>query len=352
MAHHSPPRISRRRVVCGTAAALAGPFLPRRAIAQARTLYVNTWGGSWTAAEDAAYFKPFAEATGIRIRTVAPVSYAKLKAQVATRSYEWDLTSIEQGELRRAEKEGLIEPIDWSILQKDKLYPGAAFANGIGGCALGTNLVYRTDKFPNGGPKTWADFWDVDRFPGPRAMINNPVRALAFALVADGVPPDQVFPLDVERAFRKLDRIKRHIKVWWTQGNQSQQLLRDGEVHLMAMWNARASELKAQGVPVELVWHGATVHTTMWCVAKGAPNRDLAWQFIQFAVQPRPQAEFCNRLYYGPANPEAFQFINPAIADQMPTYPQNAKVTVRPDAEWFADHAAAVQERFAQWLAT
>ena len=348
--------ISRRHLVRAAAgigaASLAAPMLRRNAVAQSRTLFVNTWGGSWTAAEEAAYFKPFTDETGIRIRTIAPVSYAKLKAQVQSKSYEWDLTSIEQGELARANKEGLLEPIDWQIIHKDKISADAAYANGIAGCALGTNLAYRSDKYPNGGPKSWADFWDVAKFPGPRAMISNPVRALVFALVADGVPADQVFPLDVERAFRKLDRIKPHIKVWWTQGNQSQQLLRDGEVHMMAMWNARASELKAQGVPVELVWDGATVHTTMWCVAKGAPNRDLAWRFIEFAVQAKPQAEFCNRLFYGPANPEAFKYVNPQIADQMPTYPANAKVTVKPDSEWFADNAARVQERFTQWLAT
>ena len=355
MAKSRVPGISRRRLVHGVArlaaASVAAPALLRSATAQSKTLYVNSWGGSWTAAEEAAYFKPFTEETGIRIRTVAPVSYAKLKAQVTTRSYEWDVTAIEQGELRRAEREGLIEPIDWRIVQKDKLFPGAEFANGIAACALGTTLAYRSDRYPGGGPKNWSDFWDVERFPGPRAMINNPVRALVFALAADGVPVDKIFPLDVERAFRKLDHIKRHIKVWWTQGNQSQQLLRDGEVHMMAMWNARASELKAQGVPVEVVWDGATIHTTMWCVAKGAPNRDLAWQFIQFAVQAKPQAEFCNRLFYGPANPEAFKFVNPAIASQMPTHPQNKKVAVLPDPEWFADNAAKVQERFTQWVA-
>src|SRR5262249_26132047 len=95
------------------AASLAAPVLRRTAAAQSRTLFVNTWGGSWTAAQEAAYFKPFTEETGIRIRSVTPVSYAKLKAQVQTRSYEWDLTSIEQGELARASKDGLLEPIDW-----------------------------------------------------------------------------------------------------------------------------------------------------------------------------------------------------------------------------------------------
>jgi putative spermidine/putrescine transport system substrate-binding protein len=356
MAKDHVPGVSRRRLVHGigglAAASIAAPALLRPAAAQGKTLYVNTWGGSWTAAEEAAYFKPFTDETGIRIRTVAPVSYAKLKAQVTTRSYEWDVTAIEQGELRRAEREGLIEPIDWRIVQRDKLFPGAEFANGIAACALGTTLAYRADKYPGGGPKNWSDFWNVEKFPGPRAMINNPVRALVFALAADGVPVDKIFPLDIDRAFRKLDQVKKHIKVWWTQGNQSQQLIRDGEVHMMAMWNARVSELKAQGVPVEVVWDGATIHTTMWCVAKGAPNRDLAWQFIQFAVQPKPQAEFCNRLFYGPSNPEAFKFVNPAIADQMPTHPQNRKVAVSPDPEWFADNAAKVQERFTQWVAS
>ena len=343
----------RRTFLKGVVAAGAlGPLIVTdRSIAQTRTIYVNTWGGSWTAAEEAAFFKPFTEATGIRVRTVAPVSYAKLKAQVQSGSYEWDVTAVTQADLLRADREGLVEPVDWSIVKKDKLFPGAVYANGLAYCALGTNLAYRKDKFPQGGPKTWADFWDVKRFPGNRSMLNNAVRTAQFALVADGVPPDKVFPMDVDRAFKKLDQIKPHIKVWWTQGNQSQQLLRDGEVDMMVMWNARASELQQQGHPVELVWHGATITTTMWGIAKGAPNRKAAWEFLQFAVQPKPQADFANRLYYGPTNPEAFKFVSPEVARQLPTYTENAKVTIRPDTVWEAEHTARIQERFTQWLA-
>src|SRR5204863_314594 len=252
-----PPRrttMRRRTFLNGFAAtvtaAAAGPLIVTdRTLAQTRTIFVNTWGGSWTAAEEAAFFKPFTEATGIRVRTVAPVSYAKLKAQVQSGSYEWDVTAITQADLLRADREGLVEPIDWSIVKKDKLFPNAVYANGLAYCALGTNLAYRRDKFPQGGPKTWADFWDVKKFPGNRSMLNNAIRAAQFALVADGVAPDKVFPLDVDRAFKKLDQIKPHIKVWWTQGNQSQQLLRDGEVDMMVMWNARASELAQQPHP-------------------------------------------------------------------------------------------------------
>jgi putative spermidine/putrescine transport system substrate-binding protein len=236
-------------------------------------------------------------------------------------------------------------------VKKDKLFPNAVYASGLAYCALGTNLAYRKDKFPQGGPKSWADFWGVKKFPGARGMLNNPMRALQFALVADGVPLDKVFPMDLDRAFKKMDQIKPHVKVWWTQGNQSQQLMRDGEVDMNVMWNARASELKHQGHPVELVWHGATITTTMWGVARGAPNKKLAWELIQFAIQPKPQADFANRLYYGPTNPEAFKFISDDIARQLPTHVENARQAIRHDVVWEAENAAKVQERFAQWLA-
>src|SRR5215813_3103585 len=220
--------VGRRRLLQAGGAAIAGAtlgplLLAERTSAQTRTIYVNTWGGSWTAAEEAAYFKPFTAATGIQVRTVAPVSFAKLKAQVTSGNFEYDVTEINQTEWLRAEREGLVEPIDWTIVQKDKLFPDAVFANGISYCALGTNLCYRKDKFPNGGPRSWADFWDVRKFPGTRSLYNNAPRSLAFALLADGVPPDKLYPMDIKRAFMKLDQIKPHIKVWWTQGNQSQQ---------------------------------------------------------------------------------------------------------------------------------
>ena len=284
----------------GAATAVLGPLLiTERSIAQTRTLYVNSWGGSFTAAQEAAYFKPFTAATGIQIRTITPVSYGKIKAQVQTGNYQFDMTSINSMQWLRASREGLAEPIDWAIVKKDTIPPEAIVADshGIASNIQGTNLCYRSDRFPGGGPKSWADFWDVKKFPGNRSLcISDSPRTLIFALLADGVPHDQLYPLDLDRAFRKLNEIKPHIKVWWREGNQSQQLIRDGEVDMMSIWNARATELKQQGLPIELVWNGAVRSTSTWCVVKGAPNRKLAWEFIQFASQAKPQAEFNTRL--------------------------------------------------------
>jgi putative spermidine/putrescine transport system substrate-binding protein len=207
--------------------------------------------------------------------------------------------------------------------------------------------------FPDGGPKSWADFWDVKKFPGARGLcINDSPRTLIFALLADGVPPDRLYPLDIDRAFKKLDPIKPYIKVWWREGNQSQQLIRDGELDMMSIWNGRATELKQMGVPVELVWNGAVRSTSTWCVLKGAPNRKLAWEFIEFATQAKPQAEFNRRLYYGPTNPAAFAFIPQDIAVVLPTYSANLAVSIREDDEWEADRIIALEERFTQWLAS
>ena len=347
---------TRRRFLqrAGVAAALGPLIITDRTIAQTRTLYVNSWGGSYTAAQDAAFFKPFTAATGIQIRTVTPVAYGKIKAQVQTRTYEFDMTSVNSMLWLRASREGLAEPIDWTIVKKDELPPMRSSPTATASRRIFWGpLCYRSDKYPDGGPRSWADFWDVKKFPGSRSLcLSDSPRTLIFALLADGVPRDQLYPLDIDRAFKKLDQIKPHIKVWWREGNQSQQLIRDGEVDMMSIWNARASELKQQGVPVEVVWNGAVRSTSTWWVLKGAPNRKLAWELIAFASQAKPQAEFNTRLFYGPIHPGAYAFIPEEIALQLPTYADNQAISVREDDQWEADRIVEIEQRFTQWLAS
>lgn len=345
--------ITRRKLIRAIGAAGAafglGRYIINRAQAQSQTLYVNSYGGVLQDSWVKAFFAPFTEKTGIQVRPVPPVSYAKLRAQVQSKSFEWDMQNLGEVEFAEAEYDGLLEKIDTSIIVPNSLPAGMVRGNGVASYTLGTNLVYRKDKFPHGGPKSWADFWDVKKFPGNRCLFDRPFTCLAYALLADGVSADKIYPMDVDRAFRKMDEIKPHIKVWWTQGSQSQQLIRDGEVNMIGMWNARAIELIEQGVPLELVWNGAENYSSVWCVAKGTPKAKIAWQYIEFATQPRQQAEFTKLLPYGPSNPNALPLIPEQRARQTPSWPNNLKVSFRHDAKWMAPRLGEIRERWTQW---
>jgi putative spermidine/putrescine transport system substrate-binding protein len=302
-------------------------------------------------AEVPAYFQPFTSKTGTRIRPVSPVSFAKLKAQVQSRHFEWDVSSTGKTDVQAAVHEGLLEPIDFSIVDRSKLAPDMIYGDhSIANMSLAIGLVYRKDRFPNGGPQSWADFWDVKQFPGTRSLYTRSYTNLSFALLADGVPIDKLYPLDLDRAFRKMDEIKPHIKVWWQQGSQSQQLIRDGEVDMICMWNARAQELIDQGLPLEIVWNQAENAMGTWFVPKGTPRAKWAWEFINLAVQPDHQAAFCNRLPYGPSNPRAFEFISPENARKMPTWPPHLRESFSPDDAWLATRMTGLRERWAQWM--
>jgi putative spermidine/putrescine transport system substrate-binding protein len=140
--------------------------------------------------------------------------------------------------------------------------------------------------------------------------------------------------------------------VWWTQGAQSQQILRDGEVDMAGIWSARASSLIDQGVPLELVWDGAENFTTFWLVPRGSPQADIAWQFVNFASQPEQQLAFTKLQPYGPANPDVARLIPEGRARQTPSWPDNLKVSFQHDTAWLAPRLAAIRDRWTEWLAS
>jgi putative spermidine/putrescine transport system substrate-binding protein len=345
-------RMSRRNVLAlGAGAALAAPFV-HTASAQTRTVYVNSYGGVWETSWKKAFFDPFTAQTKIQVKTVPGVSFAKLKAQVQTRNFDWDVVNLGDVEYAQAVIEGLLEKVDRVAAKADELPPQIVREYGITSYSLGTNIVYRKDKFPNGGPQSWADFWDAKKFPGPRCMYDRSYTCLAFALLADGVPVDKLYPMDLDRAFRKLSELKPHIKVWWREGSQSQQLIRDGEVDMIAMWSARAIDLIEDKVPVELVWNQAEIYHSNLLVPRGDPNAKAAWEFCNFVAQAKPQAEFAMMLPYGPANPGARALMTEARLRQTPAWPDHIKMSFQHDAAWLAPRLAQIRERWTQWLTT
>lgn len=348
--------ISRRIFINGGAAAtatvLAAPYVSSKARAKGKTIYINTWGGSWGRAEAEAYYKPFESASGITVKPITPTSFAKLKAQVRAGHYEFSVAGMGRSDSIRALNDNLLEHVHYDVIGLTDYPPDTIGYNGVSRHSISTNLVYNKKKFPNGGPQSWADFWNVEKFPGNRGAYKDVARMAPFALLADGVPKDKLYPLDLDRAFKKLDEIKPHIKVWWKGGSQSVQLVRDAEVDMMPMWNTRAGVAQEQGVPIEVVWNQAHARRSNWIVARKAPNAQEAWQFVKFCMRPEPQGTFCRLMNTGPWIPEAYKYIPEKKAKMMPTWKDNLPLTYSPDPVWVGTNLNALTKRFNEWLAT
>lgn len=346
----------RRRVLIG-AAALAAPMIGHRRARAAEQIYIGSPGGEYDEIMKRAIDDPFTKATGIQVTRVG-VSNGKILAMVRAKDLEIDIADLSSTAVLTLERLGALAPIDydkWQFAKKSDIAPGLLLTHGAPIYNLAHCMVYNTKAFPAGKrPKTWADAWDVERFPGPRAFPDMAFSQahFEFALRADGVPKDKLYPLDLDRAFKSLDKIKPHIKVWWTQGNQSEQLIRDGEVDMIGMWNARAQVQMNQGVPLQMVWNEAQNSCGYWCVPKGTPRKKAAFKFMEFVIQPVGEAKFCEQLFYGPSNPASLQYLPKDVLALSPSTPEHEKAAFRLDAEWFGPRSAQIKERWAQWMAS
>jgi putative spermidine/putrescine transport system substrate-binding protein len=345
--------IDRRSVLRtgGLAALLAASVPGRRALA-AETLTVADPGGAWTTAAGPALVQPFAKERGISISHIAREHYptVEIKANVETRSFTWDAVIATDGDMTELAPQGLLEPLDWSGEDMGQIMPEARQPGWMGQDVYATIIAYRTDKYKQNPPRNWADFWDVKKFPGRRAMHKHPIDMLEAALLADGVARKDIYPIDMDRAFRKLDQIKPHVDVWWTGGAQTTQLLQSGEVDLIPTWNARAQVVIEAGGPVAISWDQGMYSMEGWCIPKGNPKAELARQFIKYCANAKRQAEFVSRIAYGPTNPKAYDFIPPERAKYLPTAPDNLKLMMQSNTVWWSKNKEAALERFNAWL--
>jgi putative spermidine/putrescine transport system substrate-binding protein len=345
--------LSRRSFLgaAGAVSALGLSACGSRAGGDEPLLYVNSRGGQWEQSARQHLFEPFTRDTGIEIRTVSPLSFAQLARQVSTGSYQFDLTLLGAGEMLRAHKAELVDSIAHSRIETDRLWKGAVCMNGVSFDCFATVIGYRTDKFASAGPRNWQQFWDVQRFPGPRSLQRHATRVLPIALLADGVPVEKLYPLELDRAFHALDRIKPHIRLWWTSAAESQQLLRDGAVDLIGLWHGQVFELIDAQAPVAMSWHHAEIDQRYWVVARGSPRAANAWRFIESCCRPERQAAFARSALSSPSNPAAFHYIDALAARHMPTAPSNYPLTFEQDIQNFGGELEAATQRFEDWIA-
>ena len=344
--------LGRRHVLAGSAAAMVLASFPLRSAFAKDSLTVADPGGAWTPACKAAFIDPFAKEANVDVKHIAREHYptVEIKANVETKSYTWDAVIATDADVTQLAPQNLLEPLDWTGEDMAQIMPEAHKPGWMGQDVYATIIAYRTDKYKQNGPKNWADFWNVEKFPGRRAMHKHPIDMLEAALLADGVAPRDIYPINMDRAFKKLDQIKPHVAVWWTGGAQTTQLLQSGEVDMLPTWNARAQVVVDAGGPVALSWDQGLYSIEGWVIPRGNPRADLARKFIKFCANAKRQADFVSKLAYGPTNPKAYDYIPAERAKFLPTAPANIKVMMQSDTEWWAKHKEAAIERFNAWL--
>ncbi|CAI3786532.1 hypothetical protein AHFPHNDE_00169 [Pseudomonas sp. MM227] len=311
-------------------------------------------GGAYQEAQSKAILEPAAKKLGLTLKQdSSPKAYPIIKTQVESGKVSWDVVDLPTGDCLRGEAEGLFEKLDPALVPNAAQLPAALKDDyTVGYISYSTVLAYRTDAFKGDNvPKTWADFWDTKKFPGQRSLRNLPRPTLEIALMADGVAPDKLYPLDVERAFKKLEEIKPHIATWWTSGGQSAQLISDGEVDMIQAWNGRITAVQADGAPVAFDYNQGVLETNSLCVLKGTSHRTAAMKFVNEAIDAKLQAALPMIIDYGPLNPEAFKTgtIPAERATKLPSSPENISRQALLSAKWWASQEGVKAEE--RWLA-
>jgi putative spermidine/putrescine transport system substrate-binding protein len=336
------------------AAALLG--LPSGPVSAA-DLTVTSFGGAYQDAQREVYFEPFKQETGIDlVEDVWNGGVGAIRAKVEGGGEEWDLVQVEAEELVIGCEEGLYEPIDWDAIGgKDQFIEAAVDDCGVGTIVWSTALAYDADKITDTPPQSWADFWDTERYPGKRGLRRHPKYTLESALMADGVPPDQVYEVlrteeGVDRAFTKLDEIKGDI-IWWEAGAQAPQLLASGEVIMTNAWNGRISAANEEGRNFKIVWPESIYAVDSWVILANSPHKDAALEFIAFASQPEHQSNLPKSIAYGVTHKDAAAQIDKEILQDLPTAPDNLEGAIQLDTEYWVENVEPLMERFTAWAA-
>jgi len=354
--------IGRRTILTGAAALAAGAGRPVRAQGKLEDrVVIRTTGGSFEKALKQYFFDPFTAATGTRVVPVA-TSYGDMIAKTAAMSaagrVEWDIISPQFYELGRLAPylEDLGDCHAMPNVAADGI-PGICGRYGVQYLTGGVVLAWDPAAFKDRrAPASWADFWNVKDFPGHRSLpsYGNPWNnTLLFALMADGVPPDKLFPLNLDRAFRKLDEIKPAIDIWWKTGAQSVDMVRSGDIQMAPLWSGTAYAAKQGGVSLDWTYNQAAADLGSWAILKGAPHSNAAVAFINFYMaNPQNHAACAREMGYATTNREGLTLISPELKHEIVSSPAMLAQMANIDGAWVEANRAATLERWNSWLAS
>ncbi len=326
--------------------------------AGARDLTVVSFGGTFQDAQRELFFKPFSEKIGKPVLDEAwEGGYGVLQSKVKAGQPNWDVVQVEAEELALGCADGIFEKLDWEKLGgQDSYIPGGASDCGAGHIVWSVAIAYDGNKLTEAQPQSWADFWDVEKFPGKRGLRKTAKYALEAALMADGVAKEDVYatlatPEGVDRAFAKLDALREHI-VWWEAGAQPLSMLQTGDVVMSSVYNGRITGLnQTEGTNMKLVWNESIYAVDSFVVLAGAENKDAGMDFIAFANAPENLSKLPAKIAYGLPVKAAADMIAPELGVNLPTQADNLAVSLNLDVNYWVDNSEELTERFNAWVA-
>lgn len=329
-------------------AAVAGYDDPT--IWQGQTLTVTSWGGEYQDAQEKAIFEPFARLTGATVET-AMTDLTTLRREVEAEEVPWDVCDVLLEDVLPLANLGAIEELDYNVIDADDIFDDVRMVHGVGSSYYSTLLAFQSDRWLEESlPGGWSDFWDLDTYPGTRGLHRQAQTTLEFALLADGVSLNELYPLDVDRAFAMLNRIRDAVTLWWEQGAQPSQILNSGDLDMVAVWHSRVDRVRTEEAPIGVTWNGGALSGDAWVIPKGSQNREMAMDFINFATRPEVCAAFSLLVPFGPVHRNSFDYLPLEVAEQLPSYPPHKDVQFTVDFEWWFNHQEEVSERFEDWL--
>lgn len=334
-------------VACSLVFSLALPL----SAAAADEMTFASWGGAYQDGIREAWMKPFSKESGIEIIEDTNPVIARIKAMVDIHKVEWDVVTAGGASLMQGAKSGLFEKITPDMVNEENVLPEARNDYGVPSEIFSTVIGYSTKAFPNGGPKTFADFWDVKKFPGKRTLPDKPDTVLEAALLADGVAPADVYktldtPAGMKRAMDKIRQIKPDVAIWWSSGAQPVQALSSGEVVMALGWNGRFQAGIDSGLPIAMSWDQSVAQVGYFMIVKDAPNKAEAVKFLNYIIRPEVQARFSQYVAYGPVTPKSIPLIDKARQARLPSTPDRLSNALFMNINWWADHSLAAGEAY------
>lgn len=302
------------------------------------------YGGTTRTARTQAFLAPFSQETGVRAVS-ADADPAKFQLFLENEKADWDLIDLDSWDVVRFRDKGALEKLPADVTRAD-LVPKELQDVASGGYNASVGIGFRSDA--DAAPKSWADFFDLEKFPGKRALPNFAYFQAEAALLADGVACEDLYPLDLDRAFKKLDTIRDQL-LFYDSFGQGIQYLAQNSVSQALLPHGRIAVLKDQGLPVEFNWDDAFYQWTAAAVPKYAPHADAAFALVDFMSQPETQAQMARLTKYGPMSSEAVDLLDEETKAQLPNAHLDTACEV--DNVGLAKDLDAYAERYGEWLA-